>query len=334
MKKEIKRRSKINLDERIKIEINYCINNQSLRSIAKLLDRDVSSISREIGERQRHGVYKYRAYVANNKSLERRTSRTKKELLKCEYIRLYVNKNMKLGWTPEQISGRLKKDSNDMYSISHEAIYQYVYSTYKAEDLRPYLVLRRKKRMLKGFRSTRRLERKDKYPSINDRPKEVDERKVLGHFEDDCVISRQSKDRLKTINERVSGIVFIEKMKDGTSKESNDAVIRALSMLPASHLKTLTRDNGVENLDYVTIEKELNIKVYYANPYHSWERGVNENSNGLIRRYFPKGTDFSLITYEEIKKVEYLLNSKPRKRLDYLTPYEVYYKLTNVVIGS
>jgi IS30 family transposase len=330
----MKKRKKLNLDERIKIEIGYCVNNQSMREIARLLDRDVSSISREINSKTRHGVNKYQAYVAHNRSIKRKETKTKKELLKCEYIRNYVTLHLKLGWTPEQISGRLKKDSKSKYVISHEAIYQYVYSTYREEDLRVYLVLRRKRRMKKNYRSIRRLERKDKYLSIDERPKEVDRRKVTGHFEDDCVVSKITKDRLKTINERVTGVVFIEKMIDGTSKESNDAVIRALSVLPSNHLKTLTRDNGVENLDYQTIESKLNMKVYYAHPYHSWERGINENSNGLIRRYFPKGTDFSKVTYEEIKKVEFLLNTKPRKRLAYMTTYEVYYKLTNVAIGG
>ena len=121
---------------------------------------------------------------------------------------------------------------------------------------------------------------------------------MVGHFEDDCVLSMKSKDRLKTINERVTGVVFIEKMSDDK------------------------------------IEKELNVDCYFAYPYRSYERGINENSNGLIRRYFPKGTDFALITYEEIKKVEYCLNTKPRKRLAWSTPYEVYYKLTGVAIGG
>lgn len=334
MKKKITKRKKLNLEERIKIEINYCINNKSKREIGRMLNRDVSSICREIGSKQRHGVNKYEAYVSNHRSLARRSKRRKKELLKCEYIRNYVIEHLKLAWTPEQISGRLKLDSKGMYTISHEAIYQYIYSTYKVEDLRVYLPLRRKRRMKKEFRSIRRLERKGKYLSIDKRPVEVEKRKIVGHFEDDCVLSKINKERLKTINERVTGVVFIEKMIDGTAYESNCAVIRSLSRLPSAHLKTLTRDNGVENLDYVTIETKLNMKVYYAHPYHSWERGINENSNGLIRRYFPKGTDFAKITYEEIKKVEFLLNTRPRKRLAFSTPYEVYYKLTNVAIGS
>lgn len=330
----MKKKKKINLEERIKIEINYCVKFISLREIARILDRDVSSISREIGDKTRGSNNRYQAHIAHAKSLERRKKRKKKELLKCVYIREYVVKHLKMNWTPEQISGRLKKDSNGEYTISYEAIYQYIYSTYKVEDLRVYLVLRRKRRMKKDYRAIRRLTLNENVPRIDTRPKEVDEREVVGHFEDDCVLSMKSKDRLKTINERVTGVVFIEKMLDGTAKESTEAVIRALRPIPTMYRKTITRDNGSENKDYTTIEKELNVDCYFAYPYRSYERGINENSNGLIRRYFPKGTDFALITYEEIKKVEYCLNTKPRKRLAWSTPYEVYYKLTGVAIGG
>ena len=332
MTKEIRKNNKINLQERIKIEIYYCNNNKSMREIAKLLNRNVSSISREIGEKTRHGLNKYEASVSNNRSLIRRHKRKKKELLKSEYIREYVKKYLKLGWTPEQISGRMKIESNSVYSISHEAIYQYIYNTYKQEYLRIYLPLRRKRRMLHNYRKVRRIWNKDDKKRIEIRPKEVEDRVIFGHFEDDCVVSRITPNRLKTINERVSGVVFIEQMNNGTIEESNKAVIKALSNVPKSHLKTLTRDNGSENLGWKELEDKLNIDVYFANPYHSWERGSNENTNGLIRRYLPKGTDFSKVSNEYIKKVESLLNNRPRKRLDYQTPSEIYYKLTGVAI--
>ena len=331
MKKEITKRNKINLQERILIEINYCVHYKGIRYIARLLNRNASSISREIGDKERKGNNKYDAYLANRRSMDRRQSRKKKEKLKNSKIRLYVVGKLKTKWSPEQISIRIYKDIGE--NISHEAIYQYVYSTYKQEDLRPYLTLRRKKRMIKNYRTIRRMYR-EILPSIENRPQEVEERIVVGHLEDDCVLSLQSKDRLKTINERVSGVVFIEKMQDGTMEESTKAVLRALQYIPREYLKTLTRDRGSENRGYQRIENELGLKVYFAHPYSSWERGSNENSNGLIRRYFPKKTDFSKITYEEIKKVEFLLNTRPRKRLGGLTPYEVYYKLTGVAIGS
>lgn len=329
----MKKNKKLNLEERIKIEINYCHNNKSLREIAKILGRNASTVSNEVKGKDRHGTNKYEAYVAHNRALKRRDKRKKKELLKCELTRNYVKSKLKEGWSPEQISIRLPIDHKG-YTISYEAIYQYIYSTYKQEDLRVYLPRRRKTRMRKGMRKIQKLERINSLPSIENRPKEVDKRKVLGHWEDDCIVSRESKPRLKTINERVSGVVFIQKMKDGTKEESSQAVISRLRLIPSQYVKTLTRDRGSENMGYRNIETALNISCYFAHAYSSYERGSNENTNGLIRRYFPKGTDFSKISYEEIQKVEYLLNTRPRKRLGGLTPYEVFYNITGVALNS
>lgn len=330
----MKKNKKLNLEERIKIEINYCHNSKSLREIAVILGRNVSTISNEVKGKDKHGNNKYEAYVAHNRALKRRDKRKKKELLKCEFIRNYVKTKMiEEDWSPEQISIRLPIDHKG-YKISYEAIYQYIYTTYKQEDLRMYLPRRRTRRMRKGLRRIQKLERINSLPSIENRPKEVDARKILGHWEDDCIVSRESKDRLKTVNERFSGLVFIQKMKDGTMEESSKAVISRLKLIPSQYLKTLTRDRGSENMGYLDIELALNISCYFAHSYCSYERGSNENTNGLIRRYFPKGTDFSKISYEEIQKVEYLLNSRPRKRLGGLTPYEVFYNITGVALNS
>lgn len=333
MKKSNKKHKKLTLEERIQVEINYCHNNKSLRGIAVLLGRNVSTISNEVYSKERHGRNRYKAYVAHTRALARRDKRKRKELLKCELIRTYVKEKLKLGWSPEQIAIRLPLEYKG-YTISHEAIYQYIYTTQRQEDLRVFLPRRRKVRMKKGFRKTQKLERAESLPSIEDRPKEVDRRKVVGHWEDDCIVSRESKPRLKTVNERVSGIVFIQKMKDGTTGESSKAVIARLKPIPSQYVKTLTRDRGSENMGYREIEDTLLVSCYFAHSYCSYERGSNENTNGLIRRYFPKGTDFSKISYEEIQKVEHLLNTRPRKRLGGLTPYEVFYKITGVALNS
>lgn len=136
-------------------------------------------------------------------------------------------------------------------------------------------------------------------PSIDDRPKAVDKRKEIGHFEGDTIVSRESKPRLKTLNERSSGIVLIGKTKDGTTNECNRIVLERLVEFPEEYRKTLTQDRGTENFDYKQLETELKISCYFAHAYCSQERGSNENLNGLIRRFFPKGTDFSKVTVEE-----------------------------------
>jgi len=162
----------------------------------------------------------------------------------------------------------------------------------------------------------------------------VDRRKQVGHWEDDTMVSRQSLARLKTINERVSGVILIGKMKDGSINESNRVVLERLGHLPEKYRKTLTRDRGTENLGWQEIEETLNTTVFFAHAYASYERGSNENGNGLIRRPYPKKTDFAGITEEEIYTLERLLNSRPRKRHGGLTPEEVFFRKTGVALYS
>jgi len=234
-------------------------------------------------------------------------------------------------YSPEQIAGRLSVDHPKL-KISHEAIYQFIYSQYhrqgygdcKGLDLRIYLKHRHKARHRKyiPFRP-QRLKIKGAV-SINERPKSIDLRRIIGHWEGDSVVSRQSKAGLNTLVERKSGLVFISKIKNGTADETTKAVINRLKGLPPGRRRTLTLDNGSENAGHKIITNKLNTKCYFANPYHSWERGSNENTNGLIRYYLPKKTDFKLISNERIKQIENILNNRPRKRLKWLTPLEVF----------
>lgn len=273
--------------------------------------------------------------------MRHRMRRGREERLKNDALRTYVVSHLKLGWSPEQIAATAKHATNT--PISHEAIYQYVYARVSKasslvfqgkEDLRPYLARRRKRRMRKGLRRSYRI-CKGPLPSIDERPKEVNQRTSIGHWEDDSLVfTPTSPVRLRTTNERVTGIVLIDKTHDRTMGEANRITEKRLGMLPPPLRKTLTRDRGSENLGYATLEEKLGIHCYFAHPYHSWERGSNENTNGLIRRFFPKGTDFRVTSDAEIQKVEYLLNSRPRKRLGWRTPYEVFYELTGVALQS
>lgn len=311
----------------------------SIRTIAGALGRSPSSVSREIRRNKPPEHNQYTPRLAHKRALNQRKRRGRTERLKNDILRAHTISHLKLGWSPEQIAATVKKSIG--ISISHEAIYQFVYAqVYREgcgylkpgkEDLRPYLARRRKRRMRKGLRTSYRIE-KGPLPSIDERPKEVDQRVEIGHWEDDSIVSRASLDRLRTTNERVSGLVFIAKAKDGTMAEANRITHERLGVLPIAFRKTLTRDRGSENLGYGEIERNLNIRCFFAHAYHSWERGSNENTNGLIRRFFPKKTDFRMITDEEIQRVEYLLNSRPRKRLDWKTPYRVFYELTGVAL--
>ena len=314
----------------------------SIRIIARALGRSPSSVSREIRRNKPPERNRYTPRLAHDRALVYRTRRGREERLKHDDLRDYVVSHLKLGWSPEQIAATAKRAIGT--SISHEAIYQYIYAqVYRdghgylvpgREDLRPFLALRRKRRMKKGLRKPYRIE-KGPLPSIDERPKEADTRVVIGHWEDDSIVSSPTCPvRLRTTNERVSGIVFIAKAHNRTMKEANRITRERLSAVPKAFRKTLTRDRGSENMGHEELERRLGIRCFFAHAYHSWERGSNENVNGLIRRFFPKKTDFRAVSDEEIQRVEYLLNSRPRKRLDWKTPYEVFYALTGVALQS
>jgi IS30 family transposase len=160
--------------------------------------------------------------------------------------------------------------------------------------------------------------------SIEERPKEVEERKTLGHWEGDSVVSGKSTAGLNTLVERKTGLVFITKIRNGTTKETEKAVVGRFSSLSPASRRTLTLDNGSENSCHPELEELLNINCYKTHPYSSWERGTNENTNGLIRWYFPKGTDFATISEESVRIVEEALNNRPRKRLGWKTPLEAF----------
>lgn len=341
VKKKKRSFKQFDLGDRIKIEIKYR-EGHSMRAIAKYLGngRSASSVIREIDGKPRRGVGKYQAYVNNNKVLDKRFGK-KGFRLKNYIIQSYAIEKLKLGWSPEQISLRLPIERKG-YAISYEAIYQYVYAQVwrkghgvlkqGCEDLRPYLARRHQRRQKKGLRRSKKVEREGSLPSIEDRPAIVEKRTEIGHFEDDTITSRQSLVRIKSVNERSTGVVFLGKMINGASEESTRVVCEKLSALPTEFVKTLTRDRGTENMGYENIEERLKLKVYFAHAYCSQERGSNENLNGLVRRFFPKKTDFAKVGDEKIKRVEYLLNTRPRKRFGGMTPLEVLFKKTGVAI--
>lgn len=338
--------NRLTYHDRVLIETRYCVDGKSMRSIGLELDRPTSSISREIAGKPRVGMGRYRANVAERKSEANRHQQGRNPKSLNEPLLKYIVKKLKLGWSPEQISIRLPleypKDSS--MRISYEAIYQHVYAQIHrgghgyvktdCEDLRSYLPRRHKRRQAKGFRKAQKLERRSTLPSIEDRPQVVETRSRIGDWEDDFLVSSASPVCVKSVNERMSGIVFFGRTRDGTATAGDLVLFEKLGQIPAQYRQTLTRDNGSENKDFKTVEATLGLSVYFAHPYHSWERGSNENCNGLLRRFFPKGTDWSTITDEALAQAEYLINSRPRKRLSGLTPYEFFYQMTGVALDS
>lgn len=300
---------------------------ESIRSIAKRLGRSHTSISREVRKNQTPIKEQYTPRLANERALAKRTSRGRILRLKNEKVRAYVVRHLKEGWSPEQIAGTIHAISE---SISHEAIYQYIYAQVHRkgygyvkpghQDLRPYLARRHKRRTKMGGRKGQRVLRFDG-KSIEIRPLVVEQRARIGDWEGDSIESKNHAPGLNSLVDRKSGLLLLSRLGNKTSAATRAVVTERLKGLLAH---TLTLDNGPENQMWPELEASTGASVYYAHPYCSGERGTNENTNGLVRRYFPKGTDFSLVTDEEIAAVEYALNTRPRKRHGYRTPLEVW----------
>lgn len=299
----------------------------SVRAIGRRLGRDAGTISRELSRNTPLLRQRYTPHLAQEKYLYRKQKSRQRPRLRDEMIVSYVHEKLPLGWSPEQIAGRWNKQHRQM-TISHEAIYQYIYThTRPGEpgDLRPFLRRRHKRRQRKKVPFPEAKTTIKNRVSIDLRPAVVERRKQLGHWEGDSVESqRTSRACLNVLNERVSKLVHITRLKQKNAALTAAAIIARLDRYAERQRLTLTVDNGTEQANHEQVARTLGTKVYFAHPYHAWERGTNENTNGLIRYYFPKGTDFATVSDEAIRQVEYLLNTRPRKTLNYRTPLEVF----------
>lgn len=306
----------------------------SVRSIAKQLHRSHSSIVRELHRNKAYGnEYFGNPYIpckAQRLADKRMSCQRRKAPLKNPEIFLYVREHLRMGWSPELIAGRLRLDHPEL-SICPETIYQYIYAKRtltRGMHLEQYLTLRRKKRMKKLGRSVRRLGRISEAVSIEKRPKSIVARKRIGHWETDNVIG-MAKDNtaLSVTVERKTRYTIITKLKDRTATTKADAVISQLQLFPSTVRRTLTADNGLENVQHKRMTQETGMPVYFCHAYHSWEKGTVENMNGRIRRFIPKGVSMDSISPAFVQAIEDNLNTTPRKCLQYRTPREMMNKL-------
>ena len=313
----------LSLSERDTIT-NMLYDKKSLSDVAKALGRSKSTISREL---KRNSSAEYRLYLshrAHERAELRREQASVRPRLKDEAIVSYVTVKLKEGWSPELIAGRLRIERPDL-SISHEAIYQYIYhpDTENRQELIACLRRAHRKRRNKGVgRKVRKTKIPNRVP-IEQRPAAVEARIQFGHWEGDSLVSRESRPALNSLVERNSRVLLLTKLDAKTAEATYRAVTKRMKDLPVKARRTLTLDNGTENAMHEKMTSDIGIKCYFAHPYSSWERGSNENVNGLIRWYLPKGTDFSIISDEQIAKIEFLINSRPRKCLGFKTPIEV-----------
>ncbi|MDQ3712054.1 MAG: IS30 family transposase [Acidobacteriota bacterium] len=282
--------------------------------------REVSAHKSTIGRELRRNLSKrgYRPQFADRQTVFRRSNKVKPRITDETWAA--VKAKIREQWSPEQISGRFALEGAS--AVSHEWIYQRIYRD-KLSGGTLYLNLRCQKKRRKRYGSYDRRGALSNQVSIEQRPVLVDERTRLGDWELDTVEGSRHRQAIVSMTERKSKLLRIKKVKQKTGKLVNQAVCQKLNALT---VHTLTSDNGREFAEHEKIAKHLAADFYFCHPYSSWERGLNENTNGLLRQYFPKKMELAKITDKQINEVEAKLNSRPRKTLGYKTPAEVYFK--------
>jgi IS30 family transposase len=287
-------------------------------SIASVLGVSQSTVSREL--RRNRGQRGYRFKQAEAKAQARQALRSKPRKLTASVRRKVEAKLRQMRWSPEQISGWLRDQG---IKLSHERIYQMIWQD-KRDGGNLWRSLRRR-----GKRYNKRAGKnagRGLIPNridISDRPAIVARKARLGDWEGDTVVGAGHKGGLLTLVERKSRLTKISKLRRSTARATQRATVRRLKPID-NFVHTITFDNGKEFAAHQDIAHALKAKIFFATPYHAWERGLNENTNGLIRDFFPKGTDFSTISNAEVAKVERLLNARPRKSLGFRSPQEVF----------
>jgi len=299
----------------------------SQKKIAETIGKDKSTISRELRRNCDKRSGKYNPELAQKKYEQRQHQKHKKKYF-TEEIRRYVEEKLLKDYSPEQICGRAKIEGQAC--VSHETIYQHIWrDKRKGGKLHEHLRRGNKRYRKRGNLKDNRGIIKDRI-SIDERPEIVDAKERFGDLEIDTIIGKNKKGAILTIVDRYSGMVWIRKLESKKAKLLSEKVIEVLYPIK-SLIHTITGDNGKEFAEHKMIAKQLNINFYFAHPYHSWERGANENVNGLIRQYIPKKTDFSSITDEYIEYIQNKLNNRPRKRLNFLSPNEIFNKFVKSI---
>ncbi|MCK5416620.1 IS30 family transposase [Candidatus Parcubacteria bacterium] len=294
--------------------------------VAKLLKKTPSAICQELKRNPANTKTGYSARISKINSRNRRIKANKRfrKLDNNKWLRNYIHVKIKLKWSPEQISGRLKISYPDDRSrrIGKDSIYKYIYSERK--DLVKYLRCQKGKyRRRYGTRIREKQREKLKKKRIDKRPKEVEEKSRIGDWEGDTIVGKD-KSHILTHVDRKSGYAMADKLIKGLAELTRIKTQERFNKLPKNKKLTITYDNGSIFAEHELTEKKTGIDIYFAWPYHSWERGCNENFNGLLRQFFPKKSSFANIKQEDIEKAVKLINNRPRKRLNYKTPAEVF----------
>ena len=299
----------------------------SIRQIARDLTRNHGVVLREIDRnRSRDGTYS--SVIAQMKADRRRmrVHRRKRKLDLNDALRQFVIAELEREQSPDVIAGRLKTNPPPHLkdcTISHEAIYQWIYvGKGRYLGLHHHLLSGRPRRQKHHSRKKRKSHIPERI-SIHERSKSVHDRTDVGHWETDSVVFSKQRERLSVQYERKARYVIIHRLSNGTAAETEQALHDSIQSLPQDLWKTLTFDNGGEGANHTTIRRAYDIKTYFCDPYASWQKGGVENANRIIRRFLPRNTDMSQITQQDIYEIQQKINTTPRKILGYKTPAEV-----------
>lgn len=308
----------------------------SYRQIAKYLGRSPSTISRDIS-RLRYSRETYRPIFAQQVALTKRRRPKRNKLCGNPRLLEYVTRRiLEDHWSPQQVAGRLKIEYpwDKTMHVSHETIYTYIFCFARGELKKQLKATLRQKKYSRGQRLTREQRRSahadggiQDLVSIEERPKDVEDRIIPGHWEGDLILGRGNHSALGTLVERTTRTTILVQVDSKNAEHVALRFAKEMESLPEQMKLTLTYDRGTEMARHKLFSEQTNMKVYFADPQSPWQRGTNENTNGLIRQFFPKGTNFKEVSQEEVKQVQDLLNGRPRKSLGFATPYEKFNEL-------
>lgn len=310
----MKKYKHLSYDELVKIE-TLKNENYSEKEIAIIISRDKTTIYRCI---KKYSVNdEFIASTAYEKIRERKLQNSKpRRILSDSLLEKYIVEKIEEYWSPEQIANKWKHIHNE--ALSHETIYQYVY-THKPDMVKVFFA-RKGKKYQKDRRSKHQILNRR---MIDERPDRVELREDVGHWEGDTIIGKNHKGAIVTNVERKTGLLVASKIPNKTAQAVLDATKDDFNDLPNELCVSITYDNGKEFSYHEMIEKQTGMTVYFARAYSPWERGTNENTNGLLRRFIPKGTDFDTVSEEDLAKYVDKINNRPRKRLGWLSPNEM-----------
>jgi IS30 family transposase len=321
-----RRRSRLALTLSEREEISRgIVAQQSIRSIARLLGRSPSTVSREV--RCNGGPARYRAAQADAQAWARARRPKRCKLANSPWLRRMVARQLRLSWSPEQIAGWLKRayPGEEAYQVSHETIYRSLFVQSRGVLKKELLQhLRSKRTMRRSIHASGKGDGRGQIKdiiSIRERPASVEDRAVPGHWEGD-LLSGPRDSYIVTLVERHTRYVLLAKVADKSTQTVVSALIKQAKRLPIELFKSLTWDQGKELTDHRRFSLATDIDVYFCDPRSPWQRGSNENTNGLLRQYFPKGTDLSVHSQAHLNKVARQLNERPRKTLGFETPAE------------